>query len=141
MLFRRVLRRCSCVWACRSSTSCGSLHPAVTSVRSFMFACVKHVSGHNCASQRKKKCAILFTCIHIPVLENALPTLVAISSADLEESMFNVGFCVQHHTFSATLDMIDCVTAELFWRKVHLGAALKCATVLKCSGFAKHFCV
>ena len=74
---------------------------------------------------------LLIDVVNVPVVVHSI--------LQLQESMFNVGFCVQHHTFSATLDMIDCITAELLLRKVHLGAVLKCATVLKCSGFAKHF--
>ena len=72
--------------------------------------------------------------------KNASPTPVAISSADLEESMFNVGFCVQHYTRSATLHMFDCVTAELLLRKVHLGACTEmCNGAYKCSDFAQTF--
>ena len=51
--------------------------------------------------------------------------------------MFNVGFCVQHHTLSATLDMFDCVTGDTvrcgcFCRVVvgERALALKYATVL-----------
>ena len=65
----------------------------------------------------KRQRAILFTCIHIPPLQKTRHQHLWRSraprgSADLEGSMFNVGFCVQHHTLSATLDMFDCVTGD-----------------------------
>ena len=69
-----------------------------------------------------------------PARFSCLTTLRPVSNhrveTQLQESTFNVGFCAQHHTFSATLDMIDCVTAELLSRKEYLDNALKCATVL-----------
>ena len=59
-----------------------------------------------------------------PAVENASPTLVAISSADFVDSMFNVGFCVQHPLFR-NLGHDRLCHCRVVMEEMHLNAALK----------------